>query len=36
MKLISTVLDVSFNNGHYTVIVKRQFLYINIYNIGSL
>jgi len=30
MKLIFAVLDVSFNSGHYTVIIKRQFLYINI------
>jgi len=30
MKLIFDVLDVSFNSGHYTVIIKRQFLYINI------
>jgi len=30
MKLTFAVLDVSFNSGHYTVIVKRQFLYINI------
>jgi len=29
-KLIFAVLDVSFNSGHYTVIIKRQFLYINI------
>jgi len=29
MKLISVVLDVSFNTGYYTVIIKRQFLYIN-------
>jgi len=26
MKLIFAVLDVSFNGGHYTVIVKRKFL----------
>jgi len=30
MKLIIAVLDVSFNSGHYAVIIKRQFLYINI------
>jgi len=29
MKLIFAVLDVSFNSGHYTVIIKRQILYIN-------
>jgi len=29
MKLIFAVLDVSFNSGHYTVIIKRHFLYIN-------
>jgi len=29
MKLIFPVLDVSFNSGYYTVIIKRQFLYIN-------
>jgi len=29
-KLIFALLDVSFNSGHYTVIIKRQFLYINI------
>jgi len=29
MKVIFAVLDVSFNIGHYTVIIKRQFLYIN-------
>jgi len=28
MKLIFAVLDVSFNSGHYTVIIKRQFFYI--------
>jgi len=30
MKLIFAVLDVSFNSGRYRVIIKRQFLYINI------
>jgi len=30
MKLIFAVLDVSFNSGRYTVMIKRQFLYINI------
>jgi len=29
MKLIFAVLDVSFNIGNYTGIIKRQFLYIN-------
>jgi len=29
MKLIFAVSDVSFNSGHYIVIIKRQFLYIN-------
>jgi len=29
IKLIFAVLDVSFNRGHYIVIIKRQFLYIN-------
>jgi len=29
MKLTFAVSDVSFNSGHYTVIIKRQFLYIN-------
>jgi len=29
MKLIFAVLDVSFNSGHYTMIIKRQFLHIN-------
>jgi len=29
MKLIFAVLDVSFNSGHYTDIIKRQFLYMN-------
>jgi len=24
MKLIFVVLDVSFNSGHYTVVIKRQ------------
>jgi len=28
MKLIRAVLDVSFNSGHYTVIIKQHFLYI--------
>jgi len=30
MKLIFAVLDVSCNSGHFTVIIKRQFLYTNI------
>jgi len=25
MKLIFAVLDVSFNSGHYTMIIKRRF-----------
>jgi len=29
MKVIFAVLEVSFNSDHYTVIIKRQFLYIN-------
>jgi len=29
IKLIFAVLDVSFNSGHYTVIIRWQFLYIN-------
>jgi len=29
MKLIFAVLGVSFNCGHYRVIVKRQLLYVN-------
>jgi len=29
MKLTLAVLDVSFNSGHYTAIIKWQFLYIN-------
>jgi len=29
MKLIFAVLNMSFNGGHYTVIIKQQFLYIN-------
>jgi len=32
MALILAVLDVSFNSGHYTIIIKRQVLYINICN----
>jgi len=35
MKLIFAVLDVSFNSGHYTVTIKRQFLYINICSFPS-
>jgi len=30
MKLIFAVIDVSFNSSHYTIITRRQFLYINI------
>jgi len=36
IKLIFDVLDVPFNSGHYTVIVKRQFLYINIYSFSTI
>jgi len=32
MKLIFAALDVSYNSGNYTVIIKQQFLYINIYS----
>jgi len=30
MKVIFAALDVPFNSGHYTVIIKRQFVYIDI------
>jgi len=30
------VLDVSFNSGNYTVIIKRLFLYINICNFSTI
>jgi len=36
MKLIFAVLDVSFNSGHYTVIIKRQFCTLNFNNKISL
>jgi len=36
MKLIFAVLDVSFNSGHYTVIIKRQFLYINVCSFSTI
>jgi len=36
MKLIFAVLDMSFNSGHYTVIIKRQFLHINISSFSTL
>jgi len=36
MKLIFAVLDVSFNSGHYTVIIKRQFLYVNICSFSTI
>jgi len=36
MKLIFAVLDVSYNSGHYTVIIKRQFLYFYYYTIHKL
>jgi len=35
MKLLFAVLDVSFNSGLYTVIIKRQFLYINCYTLAA-
>jgi len=34
--LIFAVLDVSFNSGHYTVIIERQFLYINIFSFSTI
>jgi len=30
MKLISAALDVSFNSGHYTAMIKWQLLNINL------
>jgi len=36
MKLIFAVLDVPFNSGHYTVIIKRQFLYISICSFSTI
>jgi len=36
IKLIFAVFDVSLNSGHYTVIIKRQFLYINIYSSSTI
>jgi len=36
MKLIFAVLDVSFNSGHYTVIIKRKFMYINICSFSTI
>jgi len=36
MKLIFAVRDVSFNSGPYTVIIKRQFLYINIFSFSTI
>jgi len=36
MKLIFAVFDVSFNSGHYTVIIKWQFLYINICSFSTI
>jgi len=35
MKLIFAVLDVSFNSGRYTVIIKRLFLYIILYGTAT-
>jgi len=31
MRLIFAVLDVSFNSGHYTVIIERQFCTLIVY-----
>jgi len=36
MKLMFAVSDVSFNSGHYTVIIKLQFLQINIYSFFNI
>jgi len=36
MKLIHAILDVLFNSGHYTVIIKRHFLYINICSFSTI
>jgi len=36
IKLIFAVLDVSVYSGHYTVIIKRQFLYINICSFSTI
>jgi len=36
MKLIFAVLGVSFNSGHYTVIINWQFLYINICSFSTV
>jgi len=36
MKLIFAVLDVSFNSGHYTVIIKQQLFYINICSFSTI
>jgi len=35
MKLFFAALDVSFNSGHYTVIIRRQFLCIIVNNMMS-
>jgi len=36
MKLVFAVLNVSFNSGHYTVVIKLQFLYINICSFSAI
>jgi len=36
MSMALAVLDVSFNSGHYTVIIKRQSLYINICSFSTI
>jgi len=36
VKLIFALLDVPFNSGHYTDIIKRQFLYINIWSFTTI
>jgi len=36
LKVIFAVLIVSFNSGHYTVIIKRQFLYINYISLTNM
>jgi len=36
VKLIFAVLDVSCNSGHYTVVIKQQFLYIDICSFSTI
>jgi len=36
LKLIFAVLDLLFNSGQYTAVIKLQFLYINLYNGASV